>query len=307
MKYLQEIPEYICTSGEKNYVAYCDTDSVYVNAKPILEFLYPNFDKLDEKEKDDLLEKLALKYQDIITDYYNELARDCFNASTHKLEMKTECVIRSAYFRNTRRYAQWITKQEGVAKEKLDIKGLEFKKSNFPKYIGKFFHDILTKILKGASKNEIDDNLKEFKEKILEGNLELAKLGNPTAVKKLKKYSSNKKQDQIFTFIEKGAPAPVKAAIRYNDLLKYWNLNTQHSFITQYDKVKWVYLHKNPLDLESLAFLDYDLPDKIADFINKYANRDKIWESIIKNKLQGMYSDLGWSFNLNPYKTLFFS
>ena len=39
--------------------------------------------------------------------------------------MKTECVIRSAYFRATRRYAQWITKQDGMEKEILDIKGLE--------------------------------------------------------------------------------------------------------------------------------------------------------------------------------------
>ena len=38
---------------------------------------------------------------------------------THRLEMKTECVIRSAYFRKTRRYAQWITKQEGYSKRKI--------------------------------------------------------------------------------------------------------------------------------------------------------------------------------------------
>jgi len=307
MKHLQEVPNYICSPGDKNYVAYCDTDSVYVNAKPLLDFYHPNFNELDDDTKDDLLEELALKYQDIINEYYNSLAVNCFNAPKHRLEMKTECVIRAAYFRNTRRYAQWITKQEGVKDEKLDIKGLEFKKSNFPKYIGNFFHGTLVKILKGVPKEEIDKDLKNFKEKILEGNLELAKLGNPTSVKKLKKYSTNKKVNQIFSFIEKGAPASVKAAIRYNDLLRYWKLNNQHSFITQYDKVKWVYFYKNPLNVESLAFLDYDLPPKIAEFIDKYANRDKIWDSIIENKLQGMYSDLGWNFNLNPYKDIFFS
>ena len=56
--------------------------------------------------------------------------------------MKTECVIRSAYFRATRRYAQWITKQEGIVKESLDVKGLEFKKANFPPVLGKFFHKL---------------------------------------------------------------------------------------------------------------------------------------------------------------------
>jgi DNA polymerase elongation subunit (family B) len=85
------------------------------------------------------LKKIALYYQDYITDSYNTLATDCFNVPTHRLEMKTECVIRSAYFRATRRYAQWITKQEGITKEKLDVKGLEFKKANFPPVLGKFF------------------------------------------------------------------------------------------------------------------------------------------------------------------------
>ena len=80
-----------------------------------------------------------MEYQDIITDYYDVLAKECFNVSTHRLEMKTECVIRSAYFRATRRYAQWITKQEGIEKENLDIKGLEFMKANFPPILGRFF------------------------------------------------------------------------------------------------------------------------------------------------------------------------
>ncbi len=58
------------------------------------------------------IETAGSEYQDIITEYYNTLAKECFNVPTHRFEMKTECVIRSAYFRATRRYAQWITKQE---------------------------------------------------------------------------------------------------------------------------------------------------------------------------------------------------
>ena len=63
-----------------------------------------------------------MKYQDVINEDYDRLAKECFNVTEHRLEMKTECVIRSAYFRATRRYAQWITKQEGIAKESLILK-----------------------------------------------------------------------------------------------------------------------------------------------------------------------------------------
>ena len=132
MKYLEDIPKHICDEGDQNYCAYVDTDSNYFNAEPLLNHLYPDFESFEDTEKDDKLEKVALKYQDIITADYDRLALEAFNVKTHRLEMKTEAVIRSAYFRAPRRYAQWITKQEGIAKEVLDIKGLEFKKANFP-------------------------------------------------------------------------------------------------------------------------------------------------------------------------------
>ena len=143
MKHLEETPWFICNKEDKNYCAYVDTDSNYFNAEPILKHLYPNFEELSDIEKDSKLEKVALAYQDIITEDYDRLARETFNITTHRLEMKTECVIRSAYFRATRRYAQWITKQEGINKEVLDIKGLEFMKANFPPILGDFFNNIL--------------------------------------------------------------------------------------------------------------------------------------------------------------------
>ena len=306
MKHLEETPWWICDADDENYCAYVDTDSNYFNAEPLLLKLYPNFEELSAEEKDDILEKMAMKYQDIINDDYDRLARECFNVTEHRLEMKTECVIRSAYFRATRRYAQWITKQEGIAKESLDIKGLEFMKANFPPILGSFFNDILQQVLKGEEKANIIDQIKVFKKQILDGTISLSQLGNPTAVKKLGKYSGTKaRAGEMFTEILKGAPAPVRAAIRYNDLLKLWSLDKKHNLITQADKVKWIYLKDNPYKIESLAFQDHDIPEKIQDFLDKYANRRKVFESILLNKLEGFFSDLQWSLDLNPYKNQF--
>ena len=302
MKHLEETPWFICDKGDENYCTYVDTDSNYFNAEPILKYLYPNFEKLSDKDKDNKLEQVALAYQDIISEDYNRLAKECFNVSSHRLEMKTECVIRSAYFRATRRYAQWITKQEGIEKETLDIKGLEFMKANFPPILGEFFNDILQQVLKGEEHKSIIEQIKVFKTKILDGTIPLAKLGNPTAVKKLQKYQGTKaRAGEMFSEILKGAPAPVRAAIRYNDLLKLWQLDRKHNLITMADKVKWIYLKDNPYKIESLAFFDYDIPEKVQEFLNAYADRQKVFESILLNKLEGFFSDLQWSLDLNPY------
>ena len=293
MKHLEETPWFICDKEDINYCAYVDTDSNYFNAEPLLLHLFPNFENLSDEEKDSKLEKVALAYQDIITEDYDRLARETFNVTNHRLEMKTECVIRSAYFRATRRYAQWITKQEGIIKETLDIKGLEFMKANFPPILGDFFNNILEQVLKGEDKENIVTQIKEFKNKIIEGKIPL---------KKLQKYKGNKpRAGEMFTEILKGAPAPVRAAIRYNDLLKLWKLDRKYNLITNADKVKWIYLKDNPYKIEGLAFLDYDMPDKIVEFLDRYADRQKVFDSILLNKLEGFFNDLQWDLNLNPY------
>ena len=308
MKHLEDTPWWICDPEDTNYCAYVDTDSNYFNAEPLLRHLYPNFDEMSEEDKDSVLEKEALKYQDIITKDYDRLAKECFNVNTHRLEMKTECVKRSAYLRSTRRYAQWITKQEGIKKEKLDVKGLEFKKANFPPVLGDFFKTTLIDVLKGVKQDEIDNRVKSFKEEIISGKIPLTQLGNPQAVKKLNFYMERKaRAGEMFSSIGKGAPAAVKASIIYNDLIRFWKLNNKHTYITQGSKIKWIYMKPNPYQIEAIAFLEWDLPEKIRIFMEEYADRKKIFESILLNKLEGFYNDLGWTLSLNPYQKMFFN
>jgi len=308
MKHIQDTPWWICDPEETNYCTYSDTDSIYMHAEPLLRFRHDNFDEMNAEEKDNALENIAMEYEGVVTKSYDKLAKDVFRADEHRLEMKTECVIRSAYFRATRRYAQWITKQEGIVNETLDVKGLEFKKANFPPVLGRFFKKALVDVLKGATQAEIDDRLKVFKKEILDGSIPLTELGNPQAVKKLKKYTARKaRAGEMFSVMEKGAPAAVKATVVYNDLLRFWGLHKKHASIAQGDKVKWIYLKQNPYQVDAIAFLEWDLPEKMRTFIEQYADRKKIFESILLNKLEGFYSDLGWTLNLNPYQQMFFN
>ena len=308
MKQLEVTPWFICNKEDENYCVYVDTDSNYYNAEPMLRYLHPNFDNMSEEERDEALEKIALKYQDLITKSYDNLALEAFNIKEHRFDMKTECMIRAGYFRATRRYAQWITKKEGVSVDDLDIKGLEFMKANFPKIFSDFFKDVLQRVIKGAPQKEIDELLKAFRTKVLSPDMDITILGNPTRVKTLDKYLSYPpRPGEMFSSINQGAPAPVKASIKYNDLLTFWGLDKKHSKITQGDQVNWIYLKENPYKIEALAFLDFDLPEKIRTLLAQYADTNKSFETILESKLQGFYNDLGWDLNLNPYRNLFFN
>jgi DNA polymerase elongation subunit (family B) len=303
----EEVPWWICKTGDKNFCTYVDTDSNYFYAEPILKHLYPNFDKMDEKEKDNVLEKMALKYQDLITEYYDTLAKEAFNISEHRLEMKTECTIRSGFFSGKRRYAQYITKKEGMEVEDIDVKGLDFMKSNFPPLFRDFFNSILNKILFGATRNEIDKEILEFKDSLKDLPIEL--LGKPTGVKDINSYISRPPgAGNIFTEFKLKAPVNVKAAVRYNDFLKFKGLDKKYSQIVQGDKIKWVYLKDNPYKIETMAFLDFDFPKEVRTFIEKYIDRDMAFNSIIEKKLESFYQDLDWGqLTLNTHVNTFFN
>lgn len=307
MSNYEEIPWWICKTEDKNFCTYVDTDSNYFHAEPLLRHLYPDFDNMDESKRDDLLEKMALKYQDLITEYYDILAREAFNIQEHRLEMKTECTIRSGFFSGKRRYAQYITKKEGIEVEDIDVKGLDFMKSNFPPLFKKFFNEILNKILFGATRNEIDQEILEFKNSL--DTLPLEMLGKPTGVKDIKKYIERPPgAGNIFTTLKTGAPVNVKAAVRYNDFLKFKGLDKQHSQIVQGDKIKWVYLKDNPYKIDTMGFLDFDFPEDIRKFVEHYIDRDKAFDSILKNKLESFYKDLDWgNLTLNTHVNTFFS
>jgi len=303
----EEVPWWICKAEDKNFCTYVDTDSNYFHAEPLLKHLYPNFDEMDEKEKDNILEKMALKYQDLITEYYDTLAKEAFNIPEHRLEMKTECTIRSGFFSGKRRYAQYITKKEGMEVEDIDVKGLDFMKSNFPPLFRDFFNSILNKILFGATRNEIDKEILEFKDSLKDLPIEL--LGKPTGVKDINSYISRPPgAGNIFTEFKLKAPVNVKAAVRYNDFLKFKGLDKQHSQIVQGDKIKWVYLKDNPYKIDTMAFLDFDFPEEIRTFIEKYIDRDMAFDSIMKKKLESFYHDLDWGqLTLNTHVNTFFN
>ena len=289
-------------------VVYEDTDSCYVNAEPLLRKLYPDFDDMDETAKADKLEAMSLEYEKKINVYYDDLALNAFNVPTdkHRLEMKTECTIRSAFFSGKRRYAQYITKKEGVPCDEIDVKGLDFKKSNFPPLFRTFFEEILHKILFGATRGEIDKEILTFKESLKD--IDFVEISKPTGVKNMKKYTGlPASADCIFSEFENKAPVGVKAAVRYNDLLKFKNLDRKHTQIVEGDKIKWVYLRDNPYKIDTMGFLDFDLPKPIRKFIEEYVDIPRSFDTILKNKLESFYQDLGWgNLTLNTYVQQFF-
>ena len=67
------------------------------------------------------------------------------------------------------------------------------------------------------------------------------------------------------------------------------------------------YLKPNPYQIEVIGYNGYNDPSEITELINKYIDRDGLFDSVIRNKLEALYSDINWQLNLNPFRSKFFT
>ncbi len=295
--FINELLAKTLNSGRKEFVIASDTDSAYIELKDLLEKYYP--DITDEDEKIQKLIELAQKLQVKANQNLDKISKELFNIhKKHYFELKQEVIVKKAYWSGKRRYAMWIINKEGVPippdhKDALDMKGLDIMKSNFPPYFRNFGEELIKKILFDTPKSEIDKFILDFKKSI--SKVEWQKLLKPTGLKKLKEYiASSPKSGEIFSKLEKKCPVNSKAAIIYNDLLKFKKLEKSHSTFQIGDKMYIAYLKDNPYRIDVIGFNGYNDPPEIMDFIEKYIDREGLFDSVIKNKLENLYADLGW-------------
>jgi DNA polymerase elongation subunit (family B) len=280
---------------------YIDTDSVFFSAVPLMDKRFPNWKDEEQVVIAGYVDDIAGEMQDYLNDFYDIMSEKIFNVDKdkHRLEIKKEYVAKAGLWIAKKRYAQWIISDNGVPCDKLDVKGLDVKRSSFPKAFQECMGKVLIDILRGVSEEELTKYVLDFK-KDMENrpNSEIAK---NTAVKNLKKYMPKGKRVPFTTM--KGTPAHVKAAIAYNDLITHFKVPYKYGPMVNGDKVKWVYLKDNPLGLDGLAFTGYNDPPQIEEFIETYIDRNKIFERELRFKLQDFYDAIGWGEMISEQKT----
>ena len=200
----------------------------------------------------------------------------------------------------------YIVNKEGVPIEELEMKGLDIMKSNFPPYFRNFGEELIKSILFSKPKEDIDKFVMDFKNSMQ--TVEWIKLLKPTGLKKLGEYIERKPMaGELFSKLKLKCPINTKAAIIYNDFLRYKKLNVKYPEFTIGDKMYIANLKPNPYQIDAIGYNGYNDPDDITELINKYIDRDGLFDSVMRNKLETVYNDIGWDFNLNPFKAKFFT
>jgi hypothetical protein len=298
METINNKPEFILAS---------DTDSLMINIGKILKHTHPHLDFSNNEECLPIVKKYQEEISKKLNDYQSVLAKTLLNSNEHYFDLKPEFIFKKAYWSGKRRYALHAVDKEGIPKDEIVMMGLDIMKSNFPPYFQKFGETLIKNILLGKTKKEIDKFILDFRSKIHSVDWRL--LLKPTGLKKIKEYiASPPRTGEIFSKLEKKCPVNTKACIRYNDLLRFKNLDKKYPTFQIGDKVYIAYLKTNPYQIDTIGFNGYNDPDFIIELVDKYIDREGLFDSIIKNKLENIYADLKWgSVILNPNVNKFFS
>jgi hypothetical protein len=251
---------------------------------------------------------MATEIQDQSNYYLNALCQKVFNidSSKHYFQLKQEVIAKSILVTGKRRYAMYVTNKEGIAVEELDMKGLELMKSNMNKRFKKFGENFIKNVLFGKNKIEIDKSILDFYKSLK--TIDPRELGKPTGVKQINSYTTPSRAGEMFSMFKLKAPANTKAAVRYNDLLKFKKFDKQYESIIEGDKIFIINLKANPYKLETIGLPNAKVPEDIEKFVKTYIDVDEIFESMILNKLKELYKDLSWDFPpLNENVNKFFS
>lgn len=304
-------------------VAYGDTDSLYTTSYPLLK---------DKKLSNNDILHFTRCISNIVTNELNKnlksFASDVLNSSNNFLKFNQEAVCYSVLWTGKKKYAMYILDDEGYVptkngnmpsgfkmpdisdliqlrdyissnknisdgsvsfdsiNPKFKVKGLDTVKSDFPNSFKNILKEVLISILQFKEKDSILHMIKDFKNSM--ENLDIVDISIPKGVRNIEGY-----YDPVSLY-KKGAPIHVKSAINYNEFIKKYDLGNKYRFIDSGNKLKFVHLKQNEFNFDTIAFKDDIIPDELKFFIDKYIDRDSIFNSVLINKLQDFWGILGW-------------
>lgn len=260
----------------KQYVIYCDTDSVFVSLDNLVKSV---FDKSTPIKKiTEFVDKVCSEKLQLVINKSFDSLKEYTNSYVNQMKMKRENIADTAIFLAKKKYIMNVYDSEGSKYDepKLYMKGIEAVKSSTPFSCREKIKEALRIIMQGSNENLID-----FIEKFrIEFNrLPFEDVAFPRGVNGLEKY-----QDKRNIYSD-GTPIHVRGALVYNTLLKENALDKKYQTINEGDKIKFCYMKLPNTFRENVISCPGSLPEelKIDRYVDYSTQFEKAFFSPIKN------------------------
>jgi DNA polymerase elongation subunit (family B) len=274
----------IIGTEDRDYVIALDTDSTFLNFKPLVDKIFK--DKLDDKTKIiNFLDKICnTTFQEYINKSFNELS-EYTNVYKNTLYMKREAIADRAIWTAKKRYILNVWDNEGVRYDepKIKIKGLEAIKSSTPAICRSMIRDAVPIMMTGTE----DDMIKyivKCKEKFM--SLPIQDVSFPRGVNKLDVYGSN------ISIYKKGTPFQIRGALLYNHYIRKKKLDHKYPIIQNGEKIKYCYMKlPNPIHENAISFIQ-TFPKELD--LEKYVDYTTQFNKAFLDPLTNILDAIGW-------------
>ena len=259
-------------------VIYADTDSIYLNLKPLVDKKFKG--KGTKEEITHWLEKLALeKIQPLIEKGYKKL-QAYTGCLENKMVMKLEKISYKGLWKAKKKYAILALYEEGVYlhEPELKVTGIEIKRSSTPALVKDMLKEIVILIMKKPEL--VQEKIAEFKKKFMNANYK--DIAFPRGATDVRKYTISGDN------FKSGTPIHIRGAIVYNRYIDKKGLNLPK--IDNGDKIKFLYLiEPNPLNSYVISF-----PKRLPDEnLIKYVDYEKMWEKAFLQVVNDILNAIG--------------
>ena len=310
-----EVDDYVYDISIKNQDPYFfgndillhNTDSAYFSAYPVMKDL-EDFKDFGWDRAD--VVKLYDQIADITNDSFPDFMHVNFNVPPERSVIKAgrELCASKGMFITKKRYAVLIFDKEGKRKDKdgkpgeIKAMGLDLKRSDTPKPVQEFLHEVLVLVLTNGTKEQVFERIKQFRTEF--ASWPAWAKGTPKRVNKLTYYGDLMRKQEggmkdVFSQSSKDSkktiPGHVRGSLNWNMLRDIYN--DQSSMVIQDGfKVIVAKLKDNALGLNSVAYPvdQLILPDW---FKNLPFDNDAMEEALITKKIENLLGVLKWDLN----------
>jgi DNA polymerase elongation subunit (family B) len=275
----------ILKTGNADYIAYIDTDSIYVNMAPLIQSVFGTTDISRDKGEEFLDKVCSTKIEKAIAAGYEQLAKH-MGAYRNAMSMKREKITDKTIFIAKKKYIMNVLNSEGVhyAKQKISVTGVESVRSSTPEICRKKMDEAFKVFLNGTE-TDAQNFIEEFRKEFISYSANaVAKTSGTDDIEKFMSGSDSYK---------KGCPIHVRGSILYNNFIKKKKLDNKFELIRSGDKVKFIYLKMpNPIRENVISFPGY-LPTELG--LEEYIDYDTQFEKVFLKPLEIVLRAMGWS------------
>jgi DNA polymerase elongation subunit (family B) len=300
-----------CITGKYDHtgesIIYGDTDSVYFSAWPVLK-------KEVEEGRMEWNKQICVELYDSIAEQVNlsfpgfmERAFHCPRDMGAIIKGGRELVADRSLFITKKRYAVNIYDKEGKRKDvegktgSIKAMGLDLKRSDTPKVIQDFLWDLLERVLTGSQREEIIEQIREFKYEFKERPG--WEKGSPKRVNNLTMYAKKEEREG-----KANMPGHVRAAMNWNNMRR---MNSDNYSLQIVDGMKTIVckLKSNALGWTSIGYPtdEMHLPQWFKELPFDDAEME---QTVVDQKIENLLGVLGWDLvsetkTTNTFQSLF--